>query len=333
MNGRPGALVDQGGLLDVAVVGRSVGVDQLVIGIELAETVAGRPDEAARLGLERPVGHQRADHLRREWARRPFRVRGHERGRGRINRRVVWSAVRRTTTAGVVDGRVVANVDFQRADRTRAGVVGLEPRVHEDAGSGWVGDVVADQAKVVRGVGAGYAADHATAVRGADRVGHVALLEIGERLAVGDDVLHGVHVAVLDRRAEHVRQHSVGDGEPHLGPGVARRSKAVLARYIHVCRGAWAAWRAAARHRCGRQLGAGRRRGGDRSSGGGDPDQHREHEQARQLDVHFPDQLGHDASLALRHWSRAYPPWALVSTSRSPRYSRGGPPSRTAVRP
>ena len=120
---------------------------------------------------------------------------------------------------------------------------GYQLAAHDDAGGGRVGDVVRDDLEPVLGVGARHLAHHAAAIRGADRVGHVPLLQVGEGLPVGDDVLQRVDVRALDRRIVRIGQHAVGHREPHLRGGVPRGAEAVFAGHVQIGLRARASWR------------------------------------------------------------------------------------------
>ena len=98
-----------------------------------------------------------------------------------------------------------------------------------------IGDVGGDEAVAVARTGGGHGAGHAGRI-GRHRVGHVTRLQIGERRAVGDDVLQGAHVRVVDRRLVDIGEHAVGDRVPDLGAGVAGGADAVLASQVEVRR-------------------------------------------------------------------------------------------------
>ena len=66
------------------------------------------------------------------------------------------------------------------------------------------------------------------------RVGHVPRLQVGERGAVGDDVLEGLDVGVVDRRVVDVAEDAVRDRVPDLRSPVAGGAEAVLAREAEV---------------------------------------------------------------------------------------------------
>ena len=83
------------------------------------------------------------------------------------------------------------------------------------------------------GVGRDHRAGHAGRV-GIEPVGHVTRLQVREAVAVGDQVLQGVDVRRIDGRPVDVGEHAVGDREPHLRAGVARRADAVLACEIEI---------------------------------------------------------------------------------------------------
>ena len=78
------------------------------------------------------------------------------------------------------------------------------------------------------------AADQSRPVERLHGVGHVARLQVGERAAVGHDVLQRLDVGVVDRRVVDVGQHSSGDRVPDLRRRVACRAQAVLAREVEV---------------------------------------------------------------------------------------------------
>ena len=104
----------------------------------------------------------------------------------------------------------------------------------DDAVPARVGEVVGDQRVLAVLGGAGDPAGHPGVVESADGVGRVAGLQVGERRAVGDDVLQGLDVGVVDRRVVDVGQHAVRDGEPHLRRGVAGGAETVLAGQVEV---------------------------------------------------------------------------------------------------
>ena len=234
--------LDPGSLHDIPVGRRAVAVDETVVGIELAQAVAGAADEPTGLSQERVICQECADDGRRERTLRGLCVRRDERRRSRVDGGVVRTAIGLATAARVVDRRVVSDVDLEVPDRACVAVRRHQPRMDDDAVTRRVGDVVADQPEVVSAVGARHPADHAAAIRRADHIGHVPLLQRGERSSVGHDVLDGAHVGVLDRRAEHVRQHAIGDREPNRRPGIARRPEAVLAGRVQIGGGARATW-------------------------------------------------------------------------------------------
>jgi hypothetical protein len=171
--------------------------------------------------------------------------------------------------AVAVERRVEADVDVVVARRAAQR---LEARAQQHGGPAGVGQVVGDDAVAAAPGGRRHPARQGAVVERADRVGHIARLEVGERRAVGHDVLERLVLGVVVRRVVDVAQHAVGDREPHLRGAVARRADAVLAREIEV------------RQRAGPVGGgAGRRRGargGGQRGERGDGQQHDERERA-----------------------------------------------------
>ena len=153
---------------------------------------------------------------------------------GGIGGRRVGAAVPGSASAVAVHRRIEAEVEPQVARRLPLVDGGREHHVHQDRVRGRVGDVVRDDPVLAARGRARDLAGHAAPVERPDGRGHVPRLEVGERRAVGDDVLQGLDVRVVDRRVVDVAQHAAGDGEPHLRGGVARGAEAVLAREVEV---------------------------------------------------------------------------------------------------
>ena len=241
----PRGRVDLRGQRDVAIAGRLVLVRQPVAGVELAEPVAGRPGEPGRGGQERPAAGQRPVAGGRERARAGGRVGvgGDQRCGGRVDRGVVGARVGGSAAAGIVEVRVVAHVHLQVPEVRTAARQRHHPAAHDHAVASRVGQVVGHELEPVPCVGARHLAHHAAAVRGADRVGHVPFLQVGESFPVGDHELDGLDVRALDARVVDVGQHAASDREPHLGGRVAGGAEAILARLVQVGLGSGAAWR------------------------------------------------------------------------------------------
>ena len=156
---------------------------------------------------------------------------GDDRDAGRGDDAVVGTAVGGATTAVAVDDGVEACVDLE--------TLGAGPGqggAHDDTVAGRVGQVAGGEGVAVGRAGRGDRALHPGRV-GGHRVGEVAALEVGEGVPVGDDVLEGVHVRVVDRGLVDVGEHAVGHGEPDLGRGGPGRADAVLAGEVEVAEG------------------------------------------------------------------------------------------------
>ena len=236
-------------------------------GVELGQPVAGgaRVADARRLrgrAGQRHVGRHRVVPVGRVGDRvRAEDHRGRRAGGG-VHHAGVGAGVVASAAAVAVDVGVEPGVQVQPG-QVRAGPwQRLQPGVHQHGVAGRVGDVGGDQPEAVLGVGGGHGAGHAGRI-GGDRVGHVTGLQVGERGAVGDDVLQRAHVGVVDGGLVDVGEHPVGHGVPDLGSLVRRRAQAVLPGQVEVRRRP----RRAGRRRGGPR----RRRGASRRDGGGHP--------------------------------------------------------------
>ena len=219
------AALHLGDLHDVAGVGRFVDSGQRVAGVELGQAIAGCAGESAGDLGERAVerGEHRLGVVTVGRVGRRVGVVGHRDrvpGRGVGDCRV-GAAVARAATTVAVDGRVEADVELERTRVVARLLRRHESRAHQQRGATGVGDVVGDDRVLAAARRAGDATRHAAAVERRRRRHHVAGLQIGEGGAIGDDVLQGLHVGVVDRRVVHVAQHPAGDREPDLRRGRA----------------------------------------------------------------------------------------------------------------
>ncbi len=224
---------------DVTV--RRAGVDrrQGVGGVELGQAVAGAARVAHARGGRRAAGLER--HVRGHRVVAVGRVgdgvgavdhRDGVRGGG-VDHAGVAARVLAAAASVAVDVRVEPRVQVQARHAGAGPGQRRQAGVHEHGVAARVGDVGGDELVAVLAVGRGHGAGHAGGV-GADRVGHVPGLEVGERGPVGDDVLQRAHVGVVDGRLVHVGQHPAGDRVPDLGPGAGRGADAVLPRQVVV---------------------------------------------------------------------------------------------------
>ncbi len=206
-----------------------------MVGIELDQTVAGGADEAGLRLRDRPVESD-VDGLRViavGGVRRGVRIVGDGHrvaGRG-VDRCRVGAAVATPATTVAVDGRVEAQV--QREWRTLLDEA-LQRDVEDDRVAVGVGEVVGNdlvQAALRR---LDDAALHSARIERLHRVRHVARLQVGERRTVGDDVLQGLDVGVVDRRVIDVAEQTARNRVPDLRGRVTRGAKAVLASEIEV---------------------------------------------------------------------------------------------------
>ncbi len=228
---------DGGGLHDVAGRRGRQRLGQGVGCVELDEPVARGTDEAALDRTEGPV----EGGVDRLGVVPVCRVGGRARvvrdrdgmARRRVDQRRIRTAVAAVAAAVAVHGGVEPEVHLERAGGERR-----EHGPHDDRVAGRVGEVVRLEAVLPAPGRAGHAAGHPGPVESRDRIGHVAGLEVGEGGAVGDDVLQGLDVRVVDRRVGHVREDAVGDREPDLGGPVPRRAEAILAGKVEVGQGA-----------------------------------------------------------------------------------------------
>ncbi len=224
--------------------------------VELGQPVAGGSREAVRDLRERFRGVQRdRDRLgvvAVRGVRRRHRVGRDEHvvtGRG-VDRSGVGAAVATPAAAVAVDGGIEAHVEPVAARRTDER---LERRAHEDGVPPRIGDEVGHEPVLAALRRRRDAAGHPAPIQRGDGVRHVACLEIGERRAVGDDVLERFDVRVVGGRVVDVAQDAVRDRVPGLGRPVAGRAETVLARQVEVRECS----RAVRRGRCG----SGRARG------------------------------------------------------------------------
>ncbi len=257
-----GAEVDLGGLHEVAVVGRRERRGERVAGVELVQAVARLPGEAVGHLRERPRGVQGAEDGLRVVAvgrvRLRDRIRADEQRVARGGRDVpaVGAAVAVPAAPVAVERRVEADVEAVVACRAAQR---LEARAQEHGRTAGVGEVVGDDPVAAALRRRRDPARERAVVEGADRVGHVAGLEIRERRAVGDDVLQRLVLGRVVRRVVDVAQHAVGDGEPDLRRPVARGADAVLARQVEVRERAGTVGRGPGRHGAARNPGRGDR--------------------------------------------------------------------------
>ncbi len=263
--------VELRGLHEVALgrVRRRVG--QRVRVVELGEAVARRARVAvgdlaeAAVGVERRVDRDRVVAIGGVGRRHGVgadqqRVAAGARDRAGVRARVVGAAA-----AVAVEVRVEADVELVVR---RLAAQRLEVRAHDDGRAVGVGHVVGDDPVAAALGGRGHAAGQRAVVGGRDAVGHVARLQVGERAAVGDEVLQRLDVGVVGGGEEDVREDAVGDREPGLRAPIARRPDAVLARDAVVRERTRLAARRAARRRllrlrAARQPDRGRRRRDD----------------------------------------------------------------------
>ena len=201
--------------------------------VELDEPVARRAHEAARglreRAVERCVDGLRVVAVRR--VRRRDRIEGDEHGIARrvVDRGPVGAAVPRAAASVAVHRRVEAHVQPQARDRRP------ELDVHEHRVAAGVGHVVGLDPVLAVPRSRDHGARHAAGVgMRLHRVGHVPRLQVGERGAVGDDVLERLDVGVVDRRVVDVAEDAVRDRVPDLRGPVAGGAEAVLAREAEV---------------------------------------------------------------------------------------------------
>ena len=163
--------------------------------------------------------------------RRARIVRDEDRVTGRgVSQRRVGAAVAAAAAAVAVHRRVEAQVEPEQVRRFRH-----ERDLHQQRVPRRVGDVLGGDLVLAALGGRRDPAAHASAAGGrGDGVGRVAALDVGERLAVGDDVPQRLDVGVVDRRVVDVTQDAACDGEPDLGGRVPRGAEAVLAREVEV---------------------------------------------------------------------------------------------------
>ncbi len=236
-----------------------VPVDERVRGVELAQPVTR--------GAGEPVRHL-AERRRRVECRvhrlRVVAVRGVGRGDGirrhqhrmagrLVDRAGVRAAVAGPATAVAVDGRVEAQIEPVAGQRARQR---LERRPHHDRVANRIGEVVGLDLVLAALCGRRDAAFHTACVERPDGVRHVAGLQVGERGAVGDDVLQRLDVRVVDGRVVDVAEDAVRDRVPDLGGRVAGGSEAVLARQVEVRERAGPAGRKRERTRADRRRAA-----------------------------------------------------------------------------
>ena len=232
---RPAVLPDRHArrLDDVSAQRFGIGPRQAMRCIQLHEPVARRADEAAR-GLGQGAVERRVDRLRVvavRRIRRRVRVGGdeHRVPGGVVDRRRVGAAVARPAAAVAVHGRVEAHVE------PVARLLGVDPDPHQHRVPGRIGEVLRLDPVLAALGSCGHPAGHATCLGNRlDGVGHVARLEVGERRAVGDDVLERLDVRVVDRRVVDVAEDAVRDRVPDLGGRVAGGAEAVLTRQAEV---------------------------------------------------------------------------------------------------
>ncbi len=228
--------------------------------VELVQAVARLPGEAVGHLRERARGVQGAEHRLRVVpvgrVRLRDRVRADQKRVAAGGRDVaaVGAAVAAPAAAVAVERRVEADVEVVVARRAAQG---LEARAQEHGRAAWVGEVIGDDPVAAALRRRRDPARQRAVVEGAHRVGHIAGLEVGERRAVGDDVLQRLVLGRVVRGVVDVAEHAVGDREPDLRRPVARGADAVLAREVEV-------------RECARAVGGGPgRRGGPRDPGRG----------------------------------------------------------------
>ena len=141
----------------------------------------------------------------------------------------VGAGVLRSAAAGSAGQRIQAHVQLVCGRSLKAGA-------HKDRVAGRVSQIRGPDRVVMCGAGGDHRAGHPRGV-GQHPVGHVASLQVGEAVAVGDHVLERVNVGGVDRGPVDVGQDAVGDREPHLRGGVASRPHAVLAGQVEVALG------------------------------------------------------------------------------------------------
>ena len=264
--------VDAGGLHQVALRGLREALRQAPVGIELGQSVAGLAREAVGDLQEGSRGVERAVHRHGVVAV----------GRVGLGDRVgadeqrVAAGPGDVTAVGATVPRAPATVAVQRRieadiEPIVAAVVSaerLEAGAHQHGRPARVGHVVGDDAVAAAPGGRGDAAGERTLVERAHRVGHVARLQVGERLPVRDHELERLVVGVVVGGEVDVAEHAVGDREPDLRAAVAGGPDAVLAREIEV------------RQRPGSVAGRRRRRGSLR--GGGEREDERRDDRTRE---------------------------------------------------
>ena len=146
-----------------------------------------------------------------------------------VDCRRVRAAVPGAAAAVAVDRRVEAGVE------TKAGVRRLELDAHQHRVPARVGDVLRLNLVLAALRRRRDRTCHAACLgQRVDAVRRVARLEVGERLAVGDDVLERLEVRVVDRRVVDVAQDAVRDRVPHLRRRVARSAETVFPCKVEV---------------------------------------------------------------------------------------------------
>ena len=281
--------VDLPRLHDIAVERLVVRRGQRAVGVELGQPVAGRAGVPAA-GLEEwPVRAQRAEQRDGVVAVRRVRLGvgvGADEGRGRgVHHGVVRATVARPASAVAVDRRVVPDVHLQ----ILRALGRLQPRACDDGVPVGVRDVVSDQPVLPALRGARDPASHPALVGRPHRVRHVPALQVRERLPVGDDVLQGLHVGVVDGGGVDVGQHTAGDGVPDLRAGVTGCAQAVLAGEVEVRQ----------RPRPARRgLGCGRCRRGWRTGRREECQHDRQHEEGQQTTETTPPEHGYSLLIA-----------------------------------
>ena len=202
------------------------------------EAVGDRAERA--VGVERAVDRHGVVAVGRD--RRRHRVRADQDVVGvvaddgaAVGARVVALLARRgqaaLAAAVAVERRVEADVELEIGARARERD---QARVHHDRLAPRIGHVVGDDLVAAALGGARDAATQRALVERLHRVGHVARLEVGERPAVGHDVLQRLDVGVVVGGEVDVAEDAVGDRVPDLRAAVARRADAVLAREVEV---------------------------------------------------------------------------------------------------
>ncbi len=146
-----------------------------------------------------------------------------------VDRRLVGAPVPRAAAPVAVHRRVEAHVQPVVVRRRP------EPDAHEDRVPVRVGDVLGLDPILAAPRRRRDLARHAAGVAlRLHRVAHVARLQVGERGAVGDDVLERLDVRVVDRRVVDVAQDAVRNRVPDLRGRVAGGAEAVLPREAEV---------------------------------------------------------------------------------------------------